>query len=249
MPTISELRQLYQQQRRASQFLGERSGLTGKEVGSGQYTIDGGLPAGKVWVRLDGQRDGTPVFGSARAPNVPVKVRPDASGQLYIYSIDYSVVGEQYGGAGDTMITPVAPSELVQDVVDGRRLKPGRIRLSDLGGLTAYVEGFSYHRGYFTGATITLVPTATASMQSQCTVYFNPATGALAQQLGSDFGLAFTLTLDQVSLPPPSMMPLASVKLYNGQTALDGTEFQDIRHLYGAPRGVGERRYLHATFI
>jgi hypothetical protein len=248
MTTIRELSRQYHKQRREAQFLGERRGLTGKEIGTNQYTIDGGLPAGMIWVRLDGRRDATAVYGPAREPNIPIIVRPDASGQLYVYGADYPQVGDSYGGAVEALLTPVAPNQFIGDVVDGRRLMPGRIRLSDIGGLTAYVEGFSYQRGYFAGSVLTLVPTATASMQSQCTVYFNPATGTLAQLLGTDFGLAFNLTLDEVHPPPPSMIPLAAVRLYNGQTALAGTEFQDIRHLWGAPRSVGERLYLASNF-
>ena len=208
------------------QFAGWRRMYTGRLTSTG-VTLDGAA-AGKAWVRSEeDSREETQVWGYASRINLPVYVGPNISGELEIKAVDQHAAAFVAGaGAEASILPPITPDNNSSILIGGRQFKPGRMRLSALGGLYVYVEPFHYPGGFWPGGDFALTPPGTASQQAWCGVAMNPADDTLYQFTGSNYALPYLLT--EVELGELTVnegyIPVGAIVLQNGQTVITGGE-------------------------
>jgi hypothetical protein len=208
------------------QFAGWRRMYTGRLTSTG-VTLDGAA-AGKAWVRSEeDSREETQVWGYASRINLPVYVGPNISGELEIKAVDQHAAAFVAGaGAEASILPPITPDNNSSILIGGRQFKPGRMRLSALGGLYVYVEPFHYPGGFWPGGDFALTPPGTASQQAWCGVAMNPADDTLYQFTGADYALPYLLT--EVELGELAVnegyIPVGAIVLQNGQTVITGGE-------------------------
>lgn len=239
MATISELAQRFGEAVQRGQFTGWQQMYTGRRIATG-VTLSG-AGTGKVWVRADDQsREETQVWGNAARINLPVWVGPDIAGELEIKALAQTEAALTAGAAAASILPPITPENNDQVLISGRQFRPGRMRLSDMGGLYVYVEPFQYDGGYWPGGNLALTPPGTSSTQAWCAVAFNPADGALYQFTGAEYALPVLLTdneLGAISITP-GYIPLGGVVLQNGQTTITGAEtWGDLRYHFAQAGG------------
>lgn len=182
-----------------------------------------------VWAKLLGSDERIVQAYNGRVQprdKAPVWVRRLADGTYEIEGIRSRDGSDFYGEALATMNIGELIGELMATVWGARNLKPGRARLSELGGMNLYIEAFFHSAGFFPGDNIDLasyVP-ATTDMQAWAKVWYDPIGDTLGATVGTEYGLAYTLTevdLGAVSIPA-SYIPLAGVLLQEGDTTLSG---------------------------
>lgn len=246
MPTIRELRKLYDERLRQSKYLGERSMYTGRVVGN-TVTMDG-APLNKTWVRATpDSREETAAWswsgGAIRQPNVKVVCDYNSAGELYIKHPDFAPATEEVGAGLAAAMMPAVPSEAFNSLVlDGRQFKPGRGRLAAASGSMAlYIEPFMHSHGAWLGGAVDLtayVP-ATIGMNCWCVAAVDPATNAAYAVAGSETAVDVTY-MDEADIHiipiPGGHYPCRAVALSAGMTELtSNTRMIDLRrHLSAA---------------
>lgn len=219
-----------------ARFAGWTVMLTGRRTATG-YTL-AGSDTGYVWVRSTSDSwEQTQVRGDAQKANVPVWVGPNADGQLQIMDIKRDMAAFSLGaGASGAIMPPITPETVARLVFDANQIRPGRMRLSALGGLRVYIEPFFYPGGYWPGGDVTLTVPAAAGMQSWVGVALNTTSGLMEQLNGADSPLTVTLDVGELSLiaVPDGYIPLEALVLKYGQTVITGAEqWEDWRFHYG----------------
>jgi hypothetical protein len=201
-----------------------------------------GADTGKCWVRAEeDSREETQVWGSITRINLPVWVGPNVTGELEVKAVEQTEAALTAGAyAAGSLIPPQTPDNNDNLLIGGRQFKPGRMRMSDLGGLYVYVEPFHYDGGWWPGGDIELTPTATADQQAWVAVALNPVDGALYEFAGADNPLPVVMTendLGAIAITA-GYIPVGAVVLYEGQTTITGTEVWADFHLhYNETRG------------
>lgn len=180
-----------------------------------------------VWAKLHGsderivQAYNTRVQPRAKAP---VWLRQLADGTYEVEGLRSRDGTDFYGEAAGTMNMPELIGELMATVWAARNLKPGRVRLSDVGGMSVYVEAFYHASGYFPGGLIDLtsyIP-ATTDKQVWCVVYYDPDGDELGAMNGTEYDLPYTMNetdLGAIALSP-HWIRLAGIVLTEGDTAI-----------------------------
>ncbi len=240
MTTINELARRLQSAMMRGQFTDWRKMYTGRRTSTG-ITL-AGADTGKTWVRAEeDSREETQVWGSTSRVNLPVWVGPNIAGELEIKTLEQTEAALTAGAAAAASLLPtITPENSPNILIDGRQFRPGRLRLSDLGGLYVYAEPFQYDGGYWPGGNLALTPPGTANQQAWCVVAFDPATGTLSQFTGAEYALPVLLggsELAQVNITA-GYIPLGGVVLQNGQTAITGAEvWGDLRYHFAQAGG------------
>lgn len=240
MTTINELARRLQSAMMRGQFTDWRKMYTGRRTSTG-ITL-AGADTGKTWVRAEeDSREETQVWGSASRVNLPVWVGPNIAGELELKTLEQTEAAMTAGAAAAASLLPtITPENSPNILIDGRQFRPGRLRLSDLGGLYVYAEPFQYDGGYWPGGNLALTPPGTANQQAWCVVAFDPATGTLSQFTGDEYALPVILggsELAQVNITA-GYIPLGGVVLQNGQTAITGAEvWGDLRYHFAQAGG------------
>lgn len=242
MSTTDELSRRLKSVLDRAQFADWTRMYTGRRTSTG-ITLSG-ADAGRVWVRADeNSREETQVWGNASRINIPVWVGPNIAGELEIKTLEQTEAALVAGaGAAASIMPPITPDNNDQLIIGGRQFKPGRMRLSTLGGLYVYVEPFHYDGGYWPGADFLMTPPATASTKAWCAVTLNPADGALYQFTGAEYALPVPMTetaLGAITITD-GYIPVGAVVLQNGQTTITGEEtWADFHYHFAAATGSG----------
>lgn len=200
-----------------------------------------GADTGKCWVRAEeDSREETQVWGNVNRVNLPVWVGPNITGELEIKSLEQTEAALTAGAfAAGSLLPPITPDNNANLLIGGRQFKPGRMRLSDLGGLYVYVEPFHYDGGWWPGGSLELTPTATSGQQGWVAVALNPADGALYEFAGADFPPTVVMSendLGTIAITA-GYVPVGAVVLQNGQTTITGTETWADFHYHYAQAG------------
>jgi hypothetical protein len=180
-----------------------------------------------VWAKLYGSDERIVQAYNTRVQprdKCPVWLRQLADGTFEVEGGRARDGSDLYQEAAGTVFLQELIGELLATVWGARNLKPGRARLSELGGMNLYIEAFFHSTGYFGGDDIDLtayIP-ATASTHAWVKVWYDPVSDVLGATLGTEYGLPYTLTKDDLGAISisPNYIPLAGVILTNGDTAL-----------------------------
>jgi hypothetical protein len=216
-----------------------RKMYAGRKTGTG-ITL-AGADTGKAWVRAEeDSREETQVWGTVTRPNLPVWVGPNVTGELEIKALEQSEAALTAGAfAAGSLMPPITPDNNQSLLIGGRQFKPGRMRLSDMGGLYVYVEPFHYDGGWWPGGSVELTPTATSGQQGWVAVALNPADGALYEFAGADFPPTVVMSENDIGTIAitAGYVPVGAVVLQEGQTAITGTETWADFHYHYAQAG------------
>ena len=165
MTTTDTLARRLQSAMTRGQFTDWRKMYTGRRTSTG-ITL-AGADTGKTWVRAEeDSREETQVWGSASRVNLPVWVGPNIAGELELKTLEQTEAAMTAGAAAAASLLPtITPENSPNILIDGRQFRPGRLRLSDLGGLYVYAEPFQYDGGYWPGGYVALCPTGSANQE------------------------------------------------------------------------------------
>jgi hypothetical protein len=238
------------------------SGLIGDKNDDGTYTIQVNGQPGFVYVRAryDDGAGGVVVAYNGKVearPDLPVLMTMNETGVLTIVGVDYAQLDNYYeGGAAES--TGVGPHHHnlgsgLEDLVEGLRFMPGLVhchKVAGVFGLLVYIEPFAYEYGgvlkYWPGGSLDLTSyrPATASKQAWVIIGVNPVTNAAAAKTGSEYALAVPLRpADTSGIDFSGRIPLAGIKLKNGQTTINNfANFCDLRLYASGGPSVGKRR-------
>ena len=213
------------------------------------YTIDGAYTvsvpgnAAKYYARFP---DGSfaEVFHRGRAspvPDLPVEVGFDSAGNMIIVGADPERAGLF---VGDHEVGPHghARGGGMEFPIDPRLLTP--LKAEPLGGLSVGVTQGAYVYGaalrWWGGGAIYLTPPGSANTWAWRIVALDPLTNALVAFGGA--ALTVSAPLDPTTIPAVDLagaIPLAAVRVRNGQTELDEADFEDLRFVVGG-RGASQ---------
>lgn len=167
--------------------------------------------------------------GAIRNPNIKVRLERRPATGLVVIGTDaasaIAVLGERAASSSVAPHSHALASGNV-DMVEGRRLIPGLLRLSALGGLYVYVEAFHYAGGYWPGGDFLMTPPATSGMKAWCAVVLDSATNTLVQVTGPDIPTPVPVSeIDLAALTLDSgVIPVGALVLTTGQTVITGAE-------------------------
>lgn len=222
------------------------SGLIGAEKpikGTLGYTIDGAYrvtvaeDAAKYYVRF---ADGSfaQVYHRGRAspvPDLPVEVGFDSAGNMVITGGDPDRAG-LFAGAHEVGPHSHARGSGLEFDIDTRLLTP--VKAAPLAGLTvSAAQGAYRHNGalrWWGGGAITLTPPGSANQWAWVVIGLDAAASALVAVNGTAVVVSAPLEPSTIpAIPLGGAIPLAAVRLRNGQTELDESEFEDLRFPVG----------------
>jgi hypothetical protein len=240
MTTTDELARRFRKTLDRAQFADWTRMYTGRRTATG-LTLSG-ADAGRVWVRADeNSREETQVWGSASRINIPVWVGPNVAGELEIKALEETEAALVAGdGAAASILPPINPDNNINLLIGGRQFQPGRMGLSNMGGLYVRVDPFHYSGGWWQGGDVLLTPPSTASTQAWCALAFDPIAETFTQYTGAHTALPILMTETELGglAITPGQIPVGAVVLYNGQTVIDGSEVWADFHLhFGAVEG------------
>ncbi|MEO8397041.1 MAG: hypothetical protein ABI700_28860 [Chloroflexota bacterium] len=203
------------------------------------YTVDGVYRVtvaenpSKYYVRF-AEGNFAQVFHRGRVapvPDLPVEVGTDSAGNAVILGGDPDRAG-MFDGAHEVGPHSHARGSGLEFPVDLRLLTP--VKAAPLGGLTVGVAQGAYLHGgslrWWGGGAITLTPPASANQWTWTVIGLDAEANALIAVSGS--ALVVTAPLDRATLPTLALagaIPLAAVRVRNGQTELDDDDFEDLR--------------------
>jgi hypothetical protein len=241
---LNENKRLLHDRLRASQFIDEEDGRTGRiDPDTGKIDSDPtiSLPGGYIWVRLAatlGNPNGraqVPVLNigrvTTRRADVAVTVAYNRKGQRVIKGADEEAARQLLGSlassnfySGDAL-----PPELNTDPMPLRNLTNLFGRISTAVTVEILPGWYVYNRTriWFAGGTIDLasvISGLTASMKAPCIIAIDLSTGNLATLVGSEVGIntaTFTET-DYEAVSTAGYLPLWGITIKAGQTAYDG---------------------------
>jgi hypothetical protein len=252
-PTTSDIRGAL----RGAMNTTERESLLRARIGKivpGGMITDVPNDPGKVFIRL--YRNGAVSLTSAINRGAPLRANPDPTKDhendvwVKIDPKTASFVIERRVEVRDTD-QPVRPLDVPphnhaigsgnEDPVEGLRFLPGLVHKRAADSLIVKVRGFTYKTptGYAKFATTTFdlepyLPT-TANTHAYAIVGFNPATEAIVAVTGTEYPTTTALTDAHIEEITFSYIPLAAVKLQNGQTrSPDYRDFVDLREWFSS---------------
>ncbi len=238
----------------AQQYTDIRSARTGGRADDG--TIDPnpitGLAAGYIWIREgdEGER------GQTRAliirvrddvADLPIWIGQGRSGELCaieprIDTRSLSVYGGTLAGLG----VPRQPVAANTQLTDTTNIIEGRVRQSDVSGLTVTVEGFWYNGVYIPQTVVDVSANVPGTTAESCwvLVYYTPSSGVFTAASGTADGRpasAFQESeIASISVPAGSV-PLGAFVTTNGDAAIANTNFRngvDVREWLAARGGM-----------
>lgn len=231
------------------------------EASTGKLNSDGtvhpnpavGLDDGFVWVRRKGERAETRAYaGKVRTDiaDIPVLVAQDnITGELTVVDIRSSEAVLRFGGAAAGSMYAQPAGELFRVTIDGRNIKPGRIRVWIPGTLKVNAEAFWYNdtararvRWTPTDASVLNlagnVPAAVGSVNQQrwVVIALNPNATTPALVAFNGTAVPITQTLLRSSIASISVTAgytkLAAVALRTGdsdESDITDTDWEDLR--------------------
>lgn len=211
-------------------------GTLGYTVG-GEYAVTVAANPAQYYVRF---ADGSfaQVYHRGRVapvPDLPVEVGSDSAGNLVILGSDPARVG-LFAGAHEVGPHSHARGSGLEFPLDPRLLTP--IKAAPLGGLRVSVaQGAYWHGGqlrWWGGGAILLSAPASANSWAWVVVGLDAEAGALIAASGA--ALVVSAPLDPATIAAVGLggaIPLAAVRLRNGQTELDEADFEDLRFTVG----------------
>ncbi len=171
----------------------------------------------------------------APVPDLPVEVGTDSAGNLVILGGDPDRAG-MFDGSHEVGLHSHARGSGLEFPVDLRLLTP--VKAAPLGGLMVGVAQGAYLHGgslrWWGGGAITLTAPASANQWAWTVVGIDADANTLVAVNGS--ALAVVAPLDPATLPAIPLagaIPLAALRLRNGQTELDEDDFEDLRWSVG----------------
>lgn len=207
----------------------------------GEYTVTVPGSAAKYYARFP---DGSfaEVYHRGRAspvPDLPVEVGFDSAGNLVILGGDPDRAG-LFAGDYDVGPHSHARGSGMAFPIDPRLLTP--VKAAPLGDLVVGVAQGAYAFGaalrWWGGGTITLTPPGSANSWAWVVVAIDAAAVGLVAVSGA--AVAVSAPLDPSTIPAiglAGVLPLAAVRLRNGQTELDDDDFEDLRFVVGSRCG------------
>lgn len=208
----------------------------------GDYAVSVADNPAKVYVRLDGGGFAQAYHRGrvAPVPDLPVEVGEDSAGNLVILGGDPSR-SVLYPGAHEVGWHSHARRSGMEFPVDTRLLTPLKAAPGD--GLTVEVAQGAYLHGgtlrWWSGGSLTLTPPEDAHTWAWVVIGLKASAGVLISGIGA--AQVVSAPLDVAAIPSLALggaIPLAAVRVANGQTALDEDDFEDLRFPVGA-RGSG----------
>ena len=167
----------------------------------------------------------------APVPDLPVEVGTDSAGNPVILGGDPDRAG-LFGGSHEVGPHSHARGSGMEFPLDPRLLTP--IKAAPLGGLQVGVAQGAYLHGgslrWWGGGAITLTPPASANQWAWAVIGIDAEANALVAINGT--ALAIVAPLDLATIPAIALggaIPLAAVRVRNGQTELDEDDFEDLR--------------------
>lgn len=227
--TLREKARKFRRQYQASVLIPGELIAVANDSGTTTVKVDDPDTPNMVWVKLYGQDERiVQAYNTKVTPRekMPVLLRHLPTGEFVIAEGDPIAGTDFYGEAAGTVFLPQVIGALTGWTWTARSLEIGRVRLSEVGGMTVYVEPFYFSGGYFAGGTLDLsgnVPTTT-DKQAWAVVWYDPASAALGATNGDEYDLVYTMTevdLGAIALPV-QYIRLAGVLLTEGDTALSG---------------------------
>ncbi len=218
-----------------------RRGKIGMPTGDGTYTIDVPGRAHWVYVRIGEEQNATIIqainMGTSNEPNLPVFIDINADGDPYI-------IGPAGGLAASYLAdAPMQAAGLhshaigygMEDPVEARRVLPGLVTANT--GLEVYIQPCHYRWNgtdyYFGGGAADLTSNipSTANTWAWVKVGINPTSNAVITLTGTEYSVFTDLTVTELNaIGFSNYLPLAGVKLRNGQTEInDERDFLDCR--------------------
>lgn len=233
MATLSDLkrtaRKLKQQQAAALLTAADLLAVTNDDGVSSVKVTDADT-VNLVWAKLYGSDERIVQAYNTRVQprdKAPVWLRQLADGTYEVEGLRSRDGSEFYGEGAGSVNIPELIGELLATVWAARNLKPGRARLSEVGGMTLWIEEFFYSGGKFSGGDIDLtdyIPT-TSDTKLWAVVYYDPINAVLGVTTGDEHDLSYTMDeteLGEIALAP-QYIPLTGVILTEGDTALSGS--------------------------
>ena len=167
----------------------------------------------------------------APVPDLPVEVGTDSAGNAVILGGDPDRAG-LFDGSHEVGPHSHARGSGLEFPVDLRLLTP--IKAAPLGGLQVGVAQGAYLHGgslrWWGGGAITLSAPASANQWRWTLIGLDAEAGALVAVNGA--ALVVTAPLDAATIPvliTGGIIPLAALRVRNGQTELDEDDFEDLR--------------------
>lgn len=207
-------------------------GTLGYTVG-GTYSVSVPGDESRCYVRFE---DGSfaQVYHRGRVapvPDLPVEVGFDSAGNQVILGADPQRAGV-INGAHEVGLHGHERGGGMEFAIDPRLLTP--LKAAPDGGLVVRVAQGAYYAGgalrWYGGGSITLTPPAAANTWAWIVVGIDSTTGGLISAAGA--AVVVSAPLDPSTLPaivPAGVIPLAAVRVRNGQTELDEADFEDLR--------------------
>lgn len=207
----------------------------------GEYSVTVPGNAAKYYARF---ADGSfaEVYHRGRAspvPDLPVEVGFDSAGNLVILGGDPERAA-LFAGDYEVGLHGHARGSGMEFPVDPRLLTP--VKAAPLGGLVVHVAQGAYADGaalrWWSGGTITLTPPGSAHTWAWVVVGINAEAGVLVAFSGT--AVAVSAPLEPSTIPAVGLVgaiPLAAVRVRNGQTELDEDDFEDLRFVVGGGGG------------
>ncbi len=180
---------------------------------------------------------------AAPLPDLPVEIGFDSAGRMVILGADPQRAG-LFAGDHEVGIHGHARGSGMEFPIDPRLLTP--LKAAPLGGLRVSVAQGAYWDGsalrWWAGGAVTLTPPGSAN--SWAWVIVALAAGANALVSASGTALTTAAPLDPATIPAADLggaIPLAAVRVRNGQTELEEADFEDLRFVVG---GRGSSRII-----
>lgn len=245
MPSNEQVARLIRNFSAKSQYLDTFKARTGKAVSTTTKTLTDGAGTDRVWVTPFDGRPAQAVYGAHMVSRVdiPVLVGRTVDGEYEIIKLLYGEAVSVYGAGASRLVAPRAEPGSDNTPVIARRLKPGRITTSDLGGLNVYIEPFQHPGGFYAGGDLLLTAPSTSSKKAWIAVYVDILTNTAASKQGTEYTLAYPMTPQTAAevLLPLTAAPVAAVVLKQGQTAI--TALVDLERYSGSGTAVIDLGY------
>jgi len=198
----------------------------------------------KMWVEVDGMPEKLTTAWNISTQGwdgATVYMRRNKKGALRVVEIEPEEGTYFFQQAAGTANTPPLIPQLLSGPLESRNFIPGRVTLSENGGMQVVVEGFSHPNGWFIrrySSDLTSYIPATSNMKAWTVLYYDPANDALGIEMGSEVALIYPLSETDAAAVSiaPNYIPLAAIELKNGMTAIDkNTRIIDMRQWLRAP--------------
>jgi hypothetical protein len=161
-----------------------------------------------------------------------VWVGENAEGELSVLDLVESNAAVNSGTKAPYLRYPVS---IISGLVKSRRFQPGLVITHKISGsytMVLKIHPFAYYRdgvmGYFYGDTVDMTSSipATANTHRLSLIGLDPDSNSIAIVDGMEYPLSSTLTIsNSTDINPGNLIPLASVRLYNGMSSIDSGKY------------------------